>query len=527
MKKSSAISLGIVLLLTLATFLALTAARPMPLGDFAHYQAFVAALAHGNFDLSIPGFHGSDIFAVPWYWISGSPIAQIQVLLVWACLLPLLGYLAGRAIYRSNAEGILLAGILTMMPFISFVAFRGWTGPAYWGLMLLSIILVRRFPLLAGLSLALAILTKPFAVALVPLLLVMAPRGSVRRQFSWLAVALGIPAAYALWQFLTVQQVYMGVHTDIGLAGLWVGWERLALNTAHIFQMLFSVHNYYYPNPCLTGQGNMMHTTPILIFLGLFALLIPSGFFKEKWLAFALLLGAIGAIALNVPLDHMDHFYMEAGVLLLIIAALPVLKKHPLWIPLTLLTLHFQWFYFFREFRSPFQMTLAFFTVPAVVDGLFLFWVLTRIPAILKFISGLLDGHPLKRWIFGSTHSTRIQFFRYFFVGGSSAVVDFCVYVTLLHFGVHYLLAQFCAYCVGFVWNYVFSILWVFQTSKQFAREIAATFIITMFGLLWTELLLYGMVDFLAVGEIMAKLIATAIVLFWNFGARKVFVFRK
>jgi putative flippase GtrA len=146
---------------------------------------------------------------------------------------------------------------------------------------------------------------------------------------------------------------------------------------------------------------------------------------------------------------------------------------------------------------------------------------------MVKFLKKLLDGHPLQAWIFGPTHSTRIQFFRYFFVGGSSAVVDFCVYITLLHFGVHYLLAQMGAYCVGFVWNYVFSILWVFQSSKKFVKEITITFIITAFGLLWTELLLFGMVDFVGLGEIVAKLIATAIVLFWNFGARKMWVFRK
>ncbi|MDD5623346.1 MAG: GtrA family protein [Candidatus Peribacteraceae bacterium] len=520
-------SLGIVLVLTVAVALGLTGGHSFPEGDFGYYQAFVASLARGRVDLSIPGFHGSDLFAVPWFWLSASPVAQIHVLLVWACLLPLLGFLAGRALYRSNRDGILLAVILAMMPFISFVAFRGWTGPAYWGLMLLSLILIRRLPMLAGLSLALAILTKPFAVALIPLLLVLAPGKSLLRRAGWLVIALGLPALYVLWQYLTIQQVYMGVHTDIGLAGLWLGWERLFLNATHAFQMLFSVHNYFYPDPCLTGAGNMLHTTPILIFLGLFALLTPSMFFQNKWVPIALLLGAVGGIVLNVPLDHMDHFYMEAGVLLLILAALPVLRKHPLWIPFVLLTLHFQWFYFYREFRSSFQLTPAIFVVPAVVDALCLFWILFSAPRIWTAIRSFFRGFRYEHWVFGPARGTRIQFFRYFFVGGSSAVVDFCVYVTLLSLDTHYLLAQLGAYCIGFIWNYLFSILWVFESSKNFVREVAATFVITMLGLLWTELLLYGMVDFFDLGEITAKIIATAIVLFWNFGARKVFVFRK
>lgn len=527
LKKTTGISLTIVLLLTVAVLVALTAAHPLGAGDHTYYQAFVESLARGTLDLSIPGFHGSDLFAVPWYWISHSPIAQIHALLVWACLLPLLGFFAGRAIYKSNFEGVLLAAILAMMPFISFVGFRGWTGPAYWGLMLLSIILIRRFPALAGLSLALAILTKPFAVALIPLLLVLSPRGSVLRRYGWLLPAIGLPALYVAWQYFTVQQIYLGVHTDIGLWGLWVGWERLFLNATHAFQMLFSVHNYFYPNPALTGAGNMLHTTPLLVFLGLFALLSPSVYFQDKWLPLAFLLGAAGGIALNVPLDHMDHFYMEAGVLLLILAALPALKKHPLWIPLVLLTLHFQWFYFFLEYRRPFQMSPVFFVVPVAADILCILWMFFCVPSVWRTIRAFFRGHRFEHWVFGTAHGLKIQFFRYFFVGGTSAVVDFVTYVLLLSFGMHYLLAQFFAYCVGFSWNYTFSILWVFESSKKFMREITITFIITMFGLLWTELLLFGMVDWIGIGAIVAKIIATAIVLFWNFGARKVWVFRK
>jgi hypothetical protein len=57
-------------------------------------------------------------------------------------------------------------------------------------------------------------------------------------------------------------------------------------------------------------------------------------------------------------------------------------------------------------------------------------------------------------------------------------------------------------------------------------REITAVFIITMFGLLWTELLLYLFIDTFLLGEVKAKVIATIIVLFWNFGARRLIVYR-
>ena len=501
---------------------------PSPQDDHFYYQAFVERLAGGHFDLSIPGFHGADILAVPFFWLNHSPVAQIEFQMFCVLLLPLLGFLAGRRLFGSAWHGVMLSAAVTMMPFSSFVMLRGWTGPSYLCLLLLTLFAIAGKKWWSWIPWAFAILTKPFAVALLPLFFVFPRSKSSWRMLSIVALGLFFPTLYVVAQYLQVGHVLVGVHTTITEKTVWQGPLRILLNWAHTFQILFSVHNYYFPNPALTGPGNMMHTTPVLIFLGIFALLEPKKYFPNIRFPAALACGILVAIGLNTLLDHMDHIYMETGILLLIVASLPALRKHPCWIPFALFTLHFQWFYFFLQFRTPFHITLPFLMiVPAIVDGIFLLWVLALIPNMLKSFSRFLDGNPLKRWIFGSTRSTRIQFFRYFFVGGSSAVVDFCVYVTLLHFGIHYLLAQFVAYCIGFVWNYLFSILWVFQTSKQFAREIIATFIITMFGLLWTELLLFGMVDFFGVGEIVAKIIATAIVLFWNFGARKVFVFRK
>lgn len=132
-----------------------------------------------------------------------------------------------------------------------------------------------------------------------------------------------------------------------------------------------------------------------------------------------------------------------------------------------------------------------------------------------------------RHWFIGPARSLRVQFFRYFWVGGLSTVVDFSVFVFCVRvLGIHYLVAQFIAYCFGFVTNYVFSILWVFAKTDKFFREIMAVFIITLFGLLWTELLLYFFVDGIGWGEVTAKAVATIIVLFWNFGARRFFVYR-
>lgn len=501
--------------------------RPFPMDDHFLYQSFIEALAHGKLDLTIAGFHGSDFFAVPWYRISGSSIAQIQVLLCWAIALPVLGFFAGRTLYRRTCAGFMLSGIIALMPFVSFVAWRGWTGAAYWGLMLLSIALARRVPLLAGTALAFAILTKPFAIALLPLLWALAPRGSSLKRFRGLIPALVIPVLYTVVQYGMAGRIIVGAHADVDAVQLVLGLRRIILNLAHGVQILFSIHNYYFPDPSLTGPGNLLHTSPVLMFLGIFALLLPSLYFEDRKVWGALFIGAAAGFVLAAGMDHMDHFYMEAGVLLLILASLPALRRHVLWVPIALATLHFQWLYFFLQFREPFHLTRLFFLVPAVADALFFVWGCSWIPVWLRHLRRWWAGFRFRHWFIGPARSTRVQFFRYFWVGGISTVIDFSVFAFCLRFlGMHYLLAQFFAYCVGFVANYLLSILWVFQKTNRMAREIAVLFLLTMLGLLWTELLLYLFIDGIHWMELPSKICATIIVLFWNFGARRFIVYR-
>ena len=132
----------------------------------------------------------------------------------------------------------------------------------------------------------------------------------------------------------------------------------------------------------------------------------------------------------------------------------------------------------------------------------------------------------MKHWFLGPVTSPRIQFLRYVFVGGSSAVVNLIAYGFLTEkLDVYYLLAAFIGYTLGFLWNYITSILWVFQSRHPRHKEVVMVMIITAGGLLWTELLLFLFVEFGNLHHFLAMFITLWIVLFWNFGMRKRFVF--
>ncbi len=378
-----------VLLLVGAVAFSMLSAQIAPRDDHFLYQAFIEKLAHGTLDLAIPGFHGMNILTVPWYWIRRSPLAQIEFQMLSGMLLPLFAFLAARGLFRSTWHGVVFATIIALMPFLSFSSLRGWMVAAYNVLFFLTIVLAAQRSRFTWIPFGFSVISLPFALALLPLLAVLTPPSSPLRQaqgdrvavfwrYRQLFLGLAIPAVYVALQLLQTGRVGIGVHTEYTALGVWAGPERIFLNLAHTLQMLFSVHNYYFPDPALTAPGNLMHTTPVLIFLGLFALLAGREFIREQKLCIALLLGAIIGIGLNVVIDHMDHFYMETGIFFLILAALPILQRYPLWIPLALATLHFQWFYFFLQFQKPFGLTWAFFAVPALIDASFAFWCLVH-----------------------------------------------------------------------------------------------------------------------------------------------------
>ncbi len=372
---------SLLMILIAITFLMAT---PGPNDDHYLYQKFIESLAAGKIDLTIAGFHGTDIFGLVAYIFTRSPLSQIYGLMLPAIALPMLGFLTGRALFRDLFSGIALATILAMMPFISFVCLRGWTGPGYWFWMLLTIFLAARKSNWTGLPWAFAILTKPFAIVLLPVILVLygVTGGILRNQkpetrnlLRSIITATLLVLAYFTLEYLQLGRLVIGAHEDLSPGGTIQGPIRILMNLAHSLQILFSVHNYYFPTPSLTGPGNLMHTSPVLIFLGLFGIFSPRNYWKDLRLPIALLLGAAGGIAMNALLDHMDHFYMEASIFLLILAALPVLKKHPLWIPITFATLHFQWLYFYLQFRTGFALGHEFFVMPAVIDLCFAVWI--------------------------------------------------------------------------------------------------------------------------------------------------------
>ena len=126
------------------------------------------------------------------------------------------------------------------------------------------------------------------------------------------------------------------------------------------------------------------------------------------------------------------------------------------------------------------------------------------------------------------TDKTRIQLFRYIFVGGAAFLVDFTsLFILTQYFGIFYLISAAVAFILGLIANYFLSVKWVFNNRKLENRsfEFGVFAIIGMVGLGLNEFLIWFFTQDIQIFYLFSKILAAVIILFWNFFARKFILF--
>lgn len=137
--------------------------------------------------------------------------------------------------------------------------------------------------------------------------------------------------------------------------------------------------------------------------------------------------------------------------------------------------------------------------------------------------------HIMQTLFVTPTRSTPVQLFRYAFVGGIAFLADAGTLFLLETAGLHYLFAAALAFLVGLTVNFLLSKRFVFsEDARRVGRagEFVAYGLIGLAGLGLTELIMYLMTGVLGVYFMLSKIVSAAIVLLWNFAARKLFLYR-
>ncbi|MCP3867193.1 MAG: GtrA family protein [Gammaproteobacteria bacterium] len=121
------------------------------------------------------------------------------------------------------------------------------------------------------------------------------------------------------------------------------------------------------------------------------------------------------------------------------------------------------------------------------------------------------------------------EFLRYFIASGMAFAVDFSTLYLLTNYaGIHYLASAAAGFILGLATVYLLSIRWVFSARriKDSRHELIVFSVIGMGGLGINELGLYLMTEFLLLHYMTSKILVSFLVFSWNFGVRKLVLFR-
>lgn len=128
------------------------------------------------------------------------------------------------------------------------------------------------------------------------------------------------------------------------------------------------------------------------------------------------------------------------------------------------------------------------------------------------------------------------EFERYLIVGGSAFIVDFVVlyiFQTYVFYNLDIVgiyLSTALGFIGGLIYNYVLSLIYVFESAKELnkgknVKSFIVFTIVGIIGLMITELGMYIGVGILAINYLFVKVCVSGIVLLWNYGTRKILIF--
>ncbi|MDD4606721.1 MAG: GtrA family protein [Patescibacteria group bacterium] len=125
------------------------------------------------------------------------------------------------------------------------------------------------------------------------------------------------------------------------------------------------------------------------------------------------------------------------------------------------------------------------------------------------------------------------QFIRFSLVGVLNTCLDFLVYTGLTRlisfFSQCYLIANFISFVCAVISSYILNKNWTFQDKSKQGNSLKFSkfILVASVGLILNELILFSLVKYVGMYDLLAKAMATILVLIWNFMASKYLVFKK
>lgn len=119
------------------------------------------------------------------------------------------------------------------------------------------------------------------------------------------------------------------------------------------------------------------------------------------------------------------------------------------------------------------------------------------------------------------------QLIKFGLVGGIAFLIDYgLLFICTEWFGIYYFISSIISFSVSVIFNYIASVLWVFDVDQEKSKT--KNFIIfialSIVGLGINQIIMWYGVEVLNLYYMLIKLIATFIVMIFNFITRKMFL---
>ncbi|MCF7844861.1 MAG: GtrA family protein [Kiritimatiellales bacterium] len=109
------------------------------------------------------------------------------------------------------------------------------------------------------------------------------------------------------------------------------------------------------------------------------------------------------------------------------------------------------------------------------------------------------------------------KFIMYFLSGVTAAVADLGSYLLMLHLSVWYILASVLSGVIGFFTAFLLNKYFVFKKKSDFKKHLGRYFLVDMTNLAFITGFLFILVDYWGMDPGIAKFVAMAPVVLWNF----------
>ena len=120
-----------------------------------------------------------------------------------------------------------------------------------------------------------------------------------------------------------------------------------------------------------------------------------------------------------------------------------------------------------------------------------------------------------------------LQIFRFIIVGGIATIIDYIIFFIMhdiLHIST--LISNIMSFSISVVYNYIASVKWVFEVdeTKDKKQQFVIFIVLSIVGLGINTGIVYLCIDILKFYSIIAKVLATGVVMVFNFITRKIFL---